>query len=135
MAETYDLHTLSPLDFDELVRDFLQDAWGVRLEGFVSGRDGGVDIRLLNRTGATIIQAKHLLGSGYRALLRAAKLEREKASALAPTRYVLATAVSLTRARKDEIVAAMPSVPLVPDDIFGQEDLNNLLGRHDRIQR
>lgn len=135
MAKTYDFHTLSPLDFEELVRDLLQAEWGVRLESFGPGRDGGADIRLLNGPDETIIQAKHLLGSGYRALLRAAKKEREKAIALAPTRYVLATSVSLTRARKDEIAAAMPSVPLVPDDIFGQEDLNNLLGRHDRIQR
>ncbi len=134
MAETYDFHTLSPLDFEELVRDLLQADWGVRLESFGPGRDAGVDIRLLNGPNETIIQAKHLLGSGYRALVRAAKEEREKAIALAPARYVLATSVSLTRVRKDEVVRAMPGVPLVPDDIFGQEDLNNLLRRHDRIQ-
>jgi len=135
MSETYDFHTLSPLDFEELIRDLLQAEWGVRLESFGPGRDRGVDIRLLNGPDETIIQAKHFLGSGYRALLRAVKNERAKAIALAPTRYVLATSVSLTRARKAEIIAAMPGVPLVPNDIFGQEDLNNLLGRHDRIQR
>lgn len=135
MAEMYDFHTLSPLDFEELVRDLLQAEWNVRLESFGPGRDAGVDIRLSNGPEETIVQAKHLLGSGYRALVRAAKKERDKAVAIAPKRYVLATSVSLTRARKDEIVASMADVPLIPNDIFGQEDLNNLLTRHQHIQR
>lgn len=135
MAQTYDFHTLSPLDFEELVRDLLQAHWGVQLESFGPGRDTGIDLRYLDGPNKTIIQAKHYLGSGYSALLRGVKAERDKARRLASTRYLIATSVSLTPARKEEIVAAMPGVPLITSDVIGAEDLNNLIGRYPAIER
>lgn len=135
MAETYDFHTLSHLDFEELVRDLLQAEWKVSLESFGPGRDQGIDIRYLDGPQKVIIQAKHLLGSGYRGLLRAVSAEKAKAIKLAPTRYILATSVSLTHSRKDEIVAAMEGMPLAPNDVLGQEDLNNLIRQHPQIER
>ncbi|ATI79838.1 hypothetical protein [Sphingobium yanoikuyae] len=53
---------------------------------------------------------------------------------LAPTRYILATSVSFTPAREDEIIALMEGVPLAPANIEGREDLNNLLGLHQTIE-
>lgn len=135
LSGVHDFHTLSPLDFEEMVRDLLQAEWRVRLESFGSGADRGVDARLLNGPDQIVIQAKHMLGSGYRALLRVLPAERDKMIALAPNRYVLATSLTLTQARKDEIVAAMAPVPLVPPDVLGQEDLNNLLRSHDMVER
>lgn len=135
MAGAYDFRTLSPLDFEELVRDLLQAEWACRLESFGPGRDQGIDVRFLAGPHKVIIQAKHFLGSGYPALLRAVAEEREKALNLTPTRYLLATSVSLTAARKDAIVAALAGIPITPHDIMGQEDLNNLIGRHKSIER
>jgi energy-coupling factor transporter ATP-binding protein EcfA2 len=132
---SYDFRTLSPLDFEELVRDLLQAEWGMPLESFGPGRDQGIDIRRLHGPHKLVIQAKHYVASGYPGLLRSAKEEREKALKLAASRYLLATSVSLTPARKDKLVAAMGGVPLTPSDILGQEDLNNLLGRHPVIER
>lgn len=135
MSGQYDFHTLSPLDFEELVRDLLQAEWSVRLESFGSGADRGVDARMLNGPAHVVVQAKHMLGSGYRALLRVLPTERDKMVTLAPNRYVLATSLTLTQARKDEIVAVMAPVPLIPPDVLGQEDLNNLLRRHGTVER
>ncbi len=131
----HDFHTLSPLDFEELVRDLLQAEWGIRLESFGPGADQGIDARLLDGPHKVIVQAKHMLGTGYRGLLRELTKEREKMSALSPSRYVLATSVPLTPARKDEIAAAMKGVPLTTADIVGQEDLNNLLRRHEAVEQ
>jgi hypothetical protein len=39
MATANDFRTLSPLDFEELVRDLLQAQWGVTLESFGAGAD------------------------------------------------------------------------------------------------
>jgi hypothetical protein len=135
MSGPHDFHTLSPLDFEELVRDLLQAQWKVRLESFGPGADRGIDARLLDGPHKVVIQAKHMLGSGYRGLLRQLAAEREKMAALSPSRYVLATSVPLTPARKDEVAAAMPGVPLTPPDIVGQEDLNNLLRLHPEVER
>jgi energy-coupling factor transporter ATP-binding protein EcfA2 len=135
MAQTYDFHTLSPLDFEELVRDVLQAHWGKTLETFGAGRDGGIDARYLDGPNKTIIQAKHYIGSGFKALLKAVSDERPKAVALRPTRYIIATSVSLSPDRKDKIQAAIPGVPVVPQDILGQEDLNNLLGLYPEVEK
>lgn len=135
MAQTYDFHTLSPLDFEELVRDLLQAQWGRTLETFGPGSDGGIDARYLDGPDKTIIQAKHFLGSGFKALLKAAGDEHPKALALSPTRYILATSVSLSPGRKDKIITALPGVPIVPPDVLGQEDLNNLLRQYPQVEK
>ena len=41
----YDFQQLSPHDLETLVRDLLQAEWGVALESFKTGRDGGIDLR------------------------------------------------------------------------------------------
>lgn len=42
---TCNFDALSPQDFEELVRDLLQADWGVAIEAFRAGRDGGIDLR------------------------------------------------------------------------------------------
>lgn len=41
----YDFHQLSPHDLEVLTRDLLQANWGVDIESFKAGRDGGIDLR------------------------------------------------------------------------------------------
>jgi len=41
----HELRLLSPLDFELLVRDSLQEEFGIVLEGFGPGRDSGTDFR------------------------------------------------------------------------------------------
>lgn len=135
MPADYDFHTLSPLDFEELARDLLQAEWDVRLESFGPGRDLGIDARFCRGDNNIVIQAKHYLRSGYQPLLRAAKAECAKVARLQPSRYVLVTSVSLSPARKSEIISAMPGVPLVSSDIYGLEDLLNILADHEQIER
>jgi hypothetical protein len=130
-----DFHDLSPLDFEELVRDLLQAHWSRRLESFGPGKDQGVDVRYLAGPERIVVQAKHYAGSGPTALVRAMGRECAKAVALQPSRYMLATSVSMTPSLKAQIVAAMPGVPLAEIDILGREDLNNLLGLHPDVER
>jgi len=135
MTTAYDLKALSPLDFEELVRDLLQAEWDVTLESFGPGRDQGIDARYAQGPDKLIVQAKHMEASGYSALLAALRKERGKALLLAPTRYVLATSLSLNPARKEQIRAVMAGVPLADADILGREDILNLVGRHERVER
>lgn len=131
----YDFKELSSLDFEELVRDLLQAHWKCQLESFGPGKDRGIDIRRIDGPKRIIIQAKHWRKSGGAPLVREMKREREKALKLAPSRYLLATSVSMTQDLKQKIIDAMEGVPLAPEDILGQEDINNLLQHYPAIEQ
>lgn len=131
----YDFKTLSPLDFEDLVRDLLQAELRIRLESFGPGRDQGIDCRHAAGESRLIVQAKHLAGSPATAVVAAARGEDAKVKALAPSRYILATSQHLTPQLKTRVRQAMPHAPLVDGDILGHAELNNLLGRHQAIEQ
>lgn len=146
----YDFKQLSPADFEDLTRDLLQQHWSVRLESFRTGRDRGIDLRhaVVRTTPAlptlparavpgrsTIVQCKHFAGSTVAALVRQLRnQELPKIARLAPKRYVLVTSLPLNPDDKEKLQDAVhPHLP-TPEDIFGAEDMNNLLGLHPDIE-
>lgn len=133
----YDFKTLSPVDFEGLSRDLLQEELKVTLQSFTSGKDGGIDFRYSrDASGALIIQCKHYAESGFDSLLHTlVKTELPKIRKLKPSRYILTTSVSLTPSRKDQIVSSLAPHVASPDDIYGKDDLNNLLGKFGPIER
>ncbi|OEO25055.1 hypothetical protein AX279_14655 [Pseudomonas sp. J237] len=131
----YDFRTLSPIDFELLVRDLLQAEFKITMESFGPGKDGGIDFRFAVADQGVVIQVKHHVEGGSRSLVRAAAKEDRKVLRLAPGRYILATSISLTPALKGKVVQAMPSAPLCVGDVIGREDLNNLLGKHPHVLR
>jgi len=132
----YDFRTLSPLDFELLVRDLLQAETGIRFESFGPGQDLGIDFRFATGSGQAVVQAKHYLDSPASALVRAARTENEKVGKLRKLkRYLFATSASLSPQAKSRIQAAISNAPLRLEDIFGRADLNNLLGRHPEVER
>lgn len=131
----YDFRTLSPIDFELLVRDLLQAELGITMESFGPGKDGGIDFRFSLADQDVVVQAKHHIEGGARSLLRAAMKEDCKVLKLAPSRYILVTSLSLTPALKNKIIQAMPSTPVSAGDVLGREDLNNFLGLHPHVLR
>lgn len=136
----YSFETLSPHDFEELSRDLLQEEWGVRLESFKSGRDKGIDLRYCRpdspQLKKTIIQCKHYARSGFSNLKSQLKLhELPKIQSLKPDEYVLTTSVKLSPPQKDELFELLTPFVKSPSDIYGKEDLNNLLGLHERVEQ
>ncbi len=133
----YDFKSLSGQDFEELIRDLLQAEWKIALEAFRSGRDRGIDLRYAPADdGATIIQCKHFANSGFAKLLANLRAgELPKIQRLGPTRYVVATSVSLTPGNKDEIVTALQPFVLSVRDVLGADDIEGLLSRHSEVER
>lgn len=132
----YDFRSLSSYDFALLARDLLQASLDKHLESFAEGPDSGIDFRYKDNSTNLIVQSKHYAESGFAALTSVLRRkERQKVEALAPTRYVLATSVSLTPNRKDEILEILRPYCLGSSDIYGREDINNLLGQHEDIER
>lgn len=133
----YDFKTLTPVDFEVLSRDLLQEEHRLTLQSFTPGRDGGIDFRYSrDASGTLIVQCKHYVDSGYDSLLRVlVQNELPKLSKLKPKRYLLTTSVKLTPKRKDDILAALAPHLLSADDVYGRDDLNNLLGKFEIIER
>lgn len=130
----YDFHQLSPHDFENIARDLLQADWGVKLESFKTGKDGGIDFRYAQSGFQVIVQCKHYVRTGLTGLLRDLGKEAAKVRKLKPQRYVLITSVPLSPPNKEDIVKIIGSDVLNTGDILGQEDLNNRLSHHPSVE-
>lgn len=129
---TYDFRSLSPVDFEHVVRDLLSAEWGVHVESFTAGPDGGVDLRCTDPDGrATVVQCKHYPNTRFSGLVAAARKEAPKVAALAPDRYVFVTSQGLTPPNKAELQEAVDR----PTEVLGRDDLNAMLGRHPKVER
>lgn len=133
----YTFHTLSPIDFENLVRDLIQSELSIRLESFKAGKDLGIDFRYSKcNTPPLIIQVKHYVDTGFRGLLSHLRTkEKPKIDRLQPVRYLLATSVPLSPTNKDELRDALFPHVKGTEDIYGREDLNNLLSLFPEIER
>jgi len=132
----YDFKTLNDKEFEVLCTDLLSIKEGVRYERFKAGRDGGVDGRFFAPDGKeTILQCKHWVSTPLDKLISNLKSkEKPKVEKLKPVRYVLMLSNQLSR--KDKIEIATIFAPYLKDsDIFGKEDLNDLLARHAEVER
>ncbi|MCR4305319.1 MAG: restriction endonuclease [Gallionella sp.] len=130
----YDFHQLSPHDFENMARDLLQADWGLILESFKTGKDGGIDFRYAKAGSRIVVQCKHYVRTGLAGLLRDLKEEAAKVHKLKPQRYVLVTSVPLSPTNKDAIVKIIGADVLTTSDILGQDDLNNRLGQHPAVE-
>jgi hypothetical protein len=131
----YHFRELSPHDFEILVRDVLQRAWGITLESFASGRDRGIDIRYSTAGGDVVVQCKHYPHDNWNSLHRTLREEVAKVRILQPQRYVLVTSMALTPDRKAEIQSLFTPYCKAPSDVLGRDDINNLLGLHPEVER
>jgi len=131
----YDFLVLQPNEFENFTRDILQKKEGVFIESFTNGTDGGIDLRFASPkgNGKVIVQAKRY--KDYSKLKSILKEEAKKVTKLNPERYILSTSVGLTPANKDEIITLFNSYIKTTEDILGRDDLNNLLGQYDDVEK
>lgn len=130
----YDFKILQFNEFECLCRDLLQKKEKNFIESFTDGRDGGIDLRFAySKSHKTIIQVKRY--KDYGELKGVLKKEVEKVKKLNPTRYILMTSVGLTPKNKREINELFAPYILQEADIYGRDDINNLLGLFPEIER
>jgi len=133
----YDFKTLDDKEFESLCVDLIGASLGVRIERFKAGKDGGVDGRFFsgNRE-EVILQFKHRPASSLDSLISSLKTdELPKIQKLKPNRYIIALSHRLSRTNKDSILSALNPFVLNANDIFGREDLNDILAENFEIER
>jgi len=130
----YNFLNLSPFDFENLTRDVLQEHYGINLESFTTGRDKGIDLRYSKeKNNKLIVQCKRY--DSYHSLKSNLREEYQKVKTLNPQKFILSTSVGLTPLNKDEIIKIFNGYIKEPSDIFGKNDLNNLLGQYPEIEK
>jgi len=133
----YDFHTLSPIEFEALCRDLLQKELSITLESFSVGADGGIDFRYNSpsKDNPLIVQCKHYATSFSKLKSHLKKEELKKVKKLLPTRYILTTSLPLNPKQKEELKALLSPYVSQASDIYGRQDLNNLLSKFKDIEK
>lgn len=133
----YDFKPLNDKEFEILCADLLGEVVGHRFERFKSGKDAGVDGRFFTDEGKEVIlQCKHWSNTPLKQLVHAlSTTEKPKLDKLKPHRYVLAVSNPLSRADKKAIHHALAPHVASESDIYGKEDLNDLLKDKGHIEQ
>ncbi|WP_127845638.1 nSTAND3 domain-containing NTPase [Psychroflexus aestuariivivens] len=129
----YNFLNLSSFEFENFSRDILQEKFDVFFESFTSGQDGGIDLRAtVSKEENIIVQAKRY--TKYSDLKSTLKTELKSVKTLNPDRYIITTSVGLTPPNKNEILKMFHPYIKSTEDIFGKNDLNNLLGLYPKVE-
>ncbi|MCZ8393592.1 restriction endonuclease [Achromobacter xylosoxidans] len=133
----YDFKTLNDKEFEALCTDLLSRFLARRFERFKPGKDAGVDGRYFGDDGLEVIlQCKHWANTPTAQLIAALERdEKPKLDRLKPNRYILAISNPLSRADKKKISDALKPYIIREDDIYGKEDLNDLLSKFPEAER
>jgi uridine kinase len=133
----YDFRQLNDKEFEVLCADILGIVHGHRIERFKPGRDSGVDGRyFVSSNSEVVLQCKHWSNTPIRQLIHMLeKTEKQKLDKLKPIKYILAVSNPLSRSDKSEISKALFPYIKSDSEIYGKEDLNDLLKLHPSIER
>ncbi len=130
----YDFLILSPNEFENISRDLLQKKLSIYIESFTTGRDGGIDFRhTTDKSKTYLIQSKRY--KDFNSLYNNLKKEAIKVARLKPDKYYLTTSVGLTPNNKAGIQKLFSPYIKKTEDILGKDDLNNLLGQFNEIEK
>ncbi len=133
----YDFCSLNDKEFEIFCVDLLSETYNKRFERFKPGKDAGVDGRFFADNGKEVIlQCKHWSSTPTKQLIGAlSKTEKAKLDKLQPDRYVLAVSNALSRSDKKIISKALSPHIKSESDIYGREDLNDLLKKLPHVER
>lgn len=135
----YDFSTLNDKEFENISIDLISRDRNKRFERFKVGKDRGVDGRFFSDEGIEeIVQCKHYLKTGYKGLISSLTKkdgnEKAKVIKLNPEKYIFITSLPLSRIEKQELQTIFEPYIKKESDIYGQEDLNDLLKNNSDIE-
>ncbi len=139
----YDFSTLNDKEFENLSIELISKDRNKRFERFKAGKDGGIDGRFYYDDGIQeVVQCKHFIKSGFSGLISSLKKknnnavnEINKVYSLEPSKYIFITSLSLSAENKKTIKELFDPYIKSDNDIYGQEDLNQILGNNPDIEK
>ena len=133
----YDFKTLNDKEFEIFCTDLMSEVKGFRFERFKPGRDGGIDGRYFATDGQQIVlQCKHWSNTPIQQLIsELRKTEKPKLDRLKPKEYILTVSNPLSAKDKTEIFKALFPYLKSESDVYGKEDLNDLLGKKPEVEK
>ena len=134
----YDFNSLNDKEFEIFCVDLLSEVYGNRFERFKPGKDAGVDGRFFADGGGKeiVLQCKHWNSTPLKQLIRSlAEVEKLKLDKLQPHKYILAVSNALSRNDKKGIAKALSPYIRSESDIYGREDLNDLLKKQPLVEK
>lgn len=132
----YDFTSLSPIDFEQLVRDLLSVKLSLDFASYAQGPDGGVDLRAVTAKGAVVVQCKHLPAAKPPLLKRVAASEVERHPSLQGVdAYLFATSASMSPDVEQGLVQALHPLPVPQGGIWHRGRLNQALSEYPHIER
>ncbi|QIR76359.2 restriction endonuclease [Sulfurospirillum diekertiae] len=139
----YDFSTLNDKEFENLSVDLISKDRDKRFERFKAGKDGGIDGRFYHDNGLQeIVQCKHYLKTGFSGLITSLNKkndkginEIEKVKNLNASNYIFVTSLPLSAENKKTIKELFDPYIKNDNDIYGREDLNQILGNHPDIEK
>jgi hypothetical protein len=129
----YDFRSLSPIDFEAIVRDLLNADLGIKLTAFAEGKDGGID--LYDVENDVVVQCKHQPDAKKAAMVRAAKAEAGRDALPTPETYHFATSASLSPDAVDAVRQALSPFPVPGNGVWHRGALNSALARNELIRK
>ena len=138
----YDFSTLNDKEFENLSIDLISKDKNKRFERFKAGKDCGIDGRFYHDDDSQeIIQCKHYLKTGFNGLITSLNKknsginELDKVKKLNPAKYIFVTSLPLSAENKKTIKDLFDPYIKNDSDVYGQEDLNQILGNHRDIEK
>lgn len=138
----YNFSTLNDKEFENLSIDLISKDKDKRFERFKAGKDGGIDGRFYHDNGSQeIVQCKHYLKTGFSGLITSLNKknnginEIDKVKKLNPVKYIFVTSLPLSAENKKTIKELFDPYIKNDSDIYGQEDLNQILGNYSEIEK
>ena len=138
----YDFSTLNDKEFENLSIDLISKDKDKRFERFKAGKDGGIDGRFYHNNGSQeVVQCKHYLKTGFSGLIASLNKknndinEIDKVKKLNPVKYIFVTSLPLSAENKKTIKDLFDPYIKNDSDVYGQEDLNQILGNHRDIEK
>lgn len=131
----FTFQNLSPFDFEMLCKEIIEYKTNKEFEAFTIGKDGGTDLRCIEKTKTIIVQCKHYEKTGYNGLKATLKKEKKSVTILKPSKYIIMTSVGLTPNNKKELKSLLSPYIKKTSDIIGATEINDILNRNESIVR
>lgn len=123
----FNYSNINDVEFEYLCKDILERKFGISLQRFAAGKDGGIDLTDDVTTHNIVVQMKHYIKSTVSTLISKLREEIPKVKELSPQQYYVCCAKELTAANKKGIYELFKNYMDSEENILTLIDIDDFL--------